>query len=171
MGSLMAGWDSRVMDSKKVSVIVVFVRSKSLTRKEIENNWRFKRKSEEEHLMAVATLEARIWESPEKFRPERFVVTEGEENVDVRGNDLRLAPFGAGHRVCPGKALGLATVQLWVAKLFHHFQWFADPRHPADLGEVLKLSCEMLNGSSASCNSCFQSALLILGVEATMEPI
>ena len=50
MGSLMAGWDSPVMDSKKV----VFERNKSLTREEIENYWRFKRKSEEEHLMAVA---------------------------------------------------------------------------------------------------------------------
>eukprot|EP01018_Ginkgo_biloba_P017243 Gb_12367 [translate_table: standard] len=91
------------------------------------------------------THDPHIWESPEKFRPERFVVAEGGENVDVRGNDLRLAPFGAGRRVCPGKALGLATVQLWVAKLLHHFQWFADPQHPADLGEVLKLSCEMVH--------------------------
>ncbi|GLJ07952.1 hypothetical protein SUGI_0078220 [Cryptomeria japonica] len=85
-----------------------------------------------------------IWDSPEQFRPERFLESEGGENVDVRGNDLRLAPFGAGRRVCPGKALGLSTVHLWVAKLLHHFHWVAHELHPVDLSEVLKLSCEML---------------------------
>eukprot|EP01018_Ginkgo_biloba_P017238 Gb_30745 [translate_table: standard] len=89
------------------------------------------------------THDPHIWESPEKFRPERFVIAEGGENVDVRGNDLRLAPFGAGRRVCPGKALGLTSVQLWVAKLLHHFRWLPSPNHPVDLSETLKLSCEM----------------------------
>eukprot|EP01018_Ginkgo_biloba_P023022 Gb_36469 [translate_table: standard] len=73
-----------------------------------------------------------------------FVVAEGGENVDVRGKDLMLTPFDAGRRVCLEKALGLATAQLWVAKLLHHFQSFVDPQH-ADLGEVLKLSCEMVH--------------------------
>ena len=86
-----------------------------------------------------------IWDSPDQFRPERFVESEGGENVDVRGSDLRLAPFGAGRRVCPGKALGLSTVQLWVAKLMHHFHWAQHEQHPVDLSEVLKLSCEMLH--------------------------
>lgn len=89
------------------------------------------------------THDPSIWESPHEFRPERFVVSEGGEDVDVRGNDLRLAPFGAGRRVCPGKALGLATVNLWVAKLLHHFQWLPHAEHPVDLSEVLKPSCEM----------------------------
>eukprot|EP01018_Ginkgo_biloba_P038433 Gb_11826 [translate_table: standard] len=89
------------------------------------------------------THDPNIWDSPSKFLPQRFVVSEGGQNVDVRGNDLRLAPFGAGRRVCPGKALGLATVHLWVAKLLHHFKWAAHPQHPVDLSEVLKLSCQM----------------------------
>lgn len=91
------------------------------------------------------THDPQIWESPNEFRPERFVEAEGGKNVDVRGNDLRLAPFGAGRRVCPGKALGLATVNLWVAKLLHHFQWIPSAERPVDLSEVLKLSCEMAN--------------------------
>lgn len=89
------------------------------------------------------THDPQIWDSPNEYRPERFVVSEGGENVDVRGNDLRLAPFGAGRRVCPGKSLGLATVNLWVAKLVHHFEWIPSAEHPVDLSEVLKLSCEM----------------------------
>ncbi|KAJ6774947.1 CYTOCHROME P450 FAMILY 78 PROTEIN [Salix purpurea] len=89
--------------------------------------------------MWAITHDPHVWEDPLEFKPERFI----EADVDVRGNDLRLAPFGAGRRVCPGKNLGLVTVTLWVAKLVHSFKWKQDVDHPVDLGEVLKLSCEM----------------------------
>eukprot|EP00253_Pinus_taeda_P019189 PITA_19189 len=89
------------------------------------------------------THDPQIWERPHQFRPERFLLSEGGEHVDVRGNDLRFAPFGAGRRVCPGKALGLRTVHLWMAKLLHHFTWLPSPNHPVELTEILKLSCEM----------------------------
>ncbi|XP_011015161.1 PREDICTED: cytochrome P450 78A7-like [Populus euphratica] len=89
--------------------------------------------------MWAITHDPHVWEDPLEFKPERFI----EADVDVRGGDLRLAPFGAGRRVCPGKNLGLVTVTLWVAKLVHHFKWVHDGEHPVDLSEVLKLSCEM----------------------------
>ncbi|KAG6768363.1 hypothetical protein NC652_019285 [Populus alba x Populus x berolinensis] len=89
--------------------------------------------------MWAITHDPHVWEDPLEFKPERFI----EAEVDVRGGDLRLAPFGAGRRVCPGKNLGLVTVTLWVAKLVHHFKWVPDGEHPVDLSEVLKLSCEM----------------------------
>ncbi|XP_055822973.1 cytochrome P450 78A7-like [Solanum dulcamara] len=95
--------------------------------------------------MWAITHDSDVWENPLEFKPERFVVSEGGVNVDVRGCDLRLAPFGAGRRVCPGKNLGLVTVMLWVAKLVQHFEFVEDGPHPVDLGEVLKLSCEMKN--------------------------
>lgn len=84
------------------------------------------------------------------FKPERFLKSEGGADMDVRGGNLRLAPFGAGRRVCPGKTLGLVTVSLWVAKLVHHFNWVEDVAcNPVDLSEVLKLSCEMKNPLTA----------------------
>ncbi|KAL4197683.1 hypothetical protein AMTRI_Chr04g252330 [Amborella trichopoda] len=95
--------------------------------------------------MWAITHDEGVWDRPEEFRPERFVVAEGGEAVDVRGSDLRLAPFGAGRRVCPGKSLGLVTVAMWVAKLVRHFEWVQPPDSPVDLSEVLKLSCEMKN--------------------------
>ncbi|KAL3339681.1 hypothetical protein AABB24_028338 [Solanum stoloniferum] len=95
--------------------------------------------------MWAITHDSDVWENPLEFKPERFVVSEGGVNVDVRGGDLRLAPFGAGRRVCPGKNLGLVTVMFWVAKLVQHFEFMEDGAHPVDLGEVLKLSCEMKN--------------------------
>ncbi|KAF8405829.1 hypothetical protein HHK36_007906 [Tetracentron sinense] len=93
--------------------------------------------------MWAITHDSKVWEEASKFKPERFVESMGGTNVDVRGNDLRLAPFGAGRRVCPGKNLGLVTVSLWVAKLVHHFNWLPNKENPIDLTEVLKLSSEM----------------------------
>jgi cytochrome P450 len=86
-----------------------------------------------------------IWANPHNFCPERFLPLEGGMDFDVRGSDLRLAPFGAGRRVCPGRALGMTTVQLWLAQLLHKFEWVASTDHPVDLSEVLKLSCEMVH--------------------------
>ncbi|KAI8531609.1 hypothetical protein RHMOL_Rhmol11G0149600 [Rhododendron molle] len=95
--------------------------------------------------MWAITHDPNVWADSFLFKPERFMLSEGGEDVDVRGNDLRLAPFGAGRRVCPGKNLALATVSLWVAKLVHHFKWVEDGSRAVDLGEMLKLSCEMKN--------------------------
>ncbi|CAL5365544.1 unnamed protein product [Camellia sinensis] len=99
--------------------------------------------------MWAITHDSHVWEDPHVFKPERFLVSEGGADVDVRGSDLRVAPFGAGRRVCPGKNLGLVTVNLWVAKLVHHFQWVRDEANQVDLSEVLKLSCEMKRPLSA----------------------
>ncbi|KAF5468507.1 hypothetical protein F2P56_012652 [Juglans regia] len=49
MGSLMAGWDSRVQDSKSVA----YKRNRSSTRGEIDAYWRAKKKAEEEHLRDI----------------------------------------------------------------------------------------------------------------------
>ncbi|KAL5846080.1 hypothetical protein ACOSQ3_009604 [Xanthoceras sorbifolium] len=95
--------------------------------------------------MWAITHDPNVWEDASAFKPERFLKSEGGTDVDVRGLDLRLAPFGAGRRVCPGKNLGLVTVSLWVAKLVHRFEWVEDMAKPVDLSELLKLSCEMKN--------------------------
>ncbi|RCV42954.1 hypothetical protein SETIT_9G257000v2 [Setaria italica] len=94
--------------------------------------------------MWAITHDPAVWADPYAFAPERFLPSEGGADVDVRGGDLRLAPFGAGRRVCPGKNLGLATVGLWVARLVHAFEWaLPDGAPPVCLDEVLKLSLEM----------------------------
>lgn len=59
------------------------------------------------------------WKDPENFSPERFIGS----NVDVRGHDVQLIPFGTGRRGCPGIQLGLTIVQLIVAQLVHCFDW------------------------------------------------
>ncbi|XP_047172150.1 cytochrome P450 78A5-like [Vigna umbellata] len=89
--------------------------------------------------MWAITHDERVWAEPEKFEPGRFI----EEDVSIMGNDLRLAPFGSGRRVCPGKAMGLASVHLWLAQLLQSFEWVASDDGAVDLEERLKLSMEM----------------------------
>lgn len=58
-----------------------------------------------------------LWEHPEEFRPERFLDT----NVDYKGLDFELIPFGAGRRGCPGVTFAIAVSELALAKLVHNF--------------------------------------------------
>ncbi|XP_074310024.1 cytochrome P450 78A4-like [Silene latifolia] len=87
--------------------------------------------------MWAITHDPTIWKDPWAFKPSRFM----DEDVMIMGSDLRLAPFGSGRRVCPGRALGLATVHLWLARMLHEFKWM--PAQPVDLSERLRLSLEM----------------------------
>lgn len=63
------------------------------------------------------------WSEPLKFRPERFLPGGEKPNVDVKGNDFEVIPFGAGRRICAGMNLGLRMVQLLTATLAHAFDW------------------------------------------------
>ena len=90
--------------------------------------------------MWAITHDEKVWSDPEMFKPERFI----DEDVSVMGSNLKLAPFGSGRRVCPGKAMGLATVHLWLAMLLQSFKWVpSDDKVDVDLSERLKLSMEM----------------------------
>ncbi|GLT67969.1 hypothetical protein SLA2020_402390 [Shorea laevis] len=60
-----------------------------------------------------------VWKNPLEFRPERFL----EEDVDMKGHDFRLLPFGAGRRVCPGTHLAINLVTSMLGHLLHHFVW------------------------------------------------
>ncbi|KAL1561839.1 5-O-(4-coumaroyl)-D-quinate 3'-monooxygenase [Salvia divinorum] len=60
-----------------------------------------------------------VWKNPLEFRPERFL----EDDVDIKGHDFRLLPFGAGRRICPGAQLGLDMVTSMLGRLLHHFTW------------------------------------------------
>ncbi|KAI8543504.1 hypothetical protein RHMOL_Rhmol08G0223400 [Rhododendron molle] len=59
------------------------------------------------------------WENPELFWPERFLGSD----VDVKGQDFELIPFGAGRRICPAVSLANRMLQLMLASLVHSFEW------------------------------------------------
>jgi cytochrome P450 len=74
------------------------------------------------------------------FYPERFVTS----NVDFRGHDFQLIPFGSGRRGCPGIQLGLNTVSLVVAQLVHCFDWeLPFGMSPSDLDMTEKFGLSM----------------------------
>ncbi|KAK4601170.1 hypothetical protein RGQ29_010649 [Quercus rubra] len=102
--------------------------------------------------MWAITRDPQVWSDPLEFLPERFVCKDADVEFSIMGSDLRLAPFGAGRRTCPGKALGLTTVTFWVATLLHEFEWVKSDQTPVDLSEVLKLSCEMANPLTVKVN-------------------
>ncbi|KAI3759207.1 hypothetical protein L6452_06832 [Arctium lappa] len=59
------------------------------------------------------------WENPEEFLPERFLGSD----VDFRGRDFKLIPFGAGRRICPGISMGVILVEVLLANLVYLFDW------------------------------------------------
>ncbi|XP_072964105.1 cytochrome P450 71A1-like [Typha angustifolia] len=61
----------------------------------------------------------RYWDAPDEFCPERFYNSE----VDFKGCDFQLIPFGAGRRICPGMQFAVSTIELALANLVRGFDW------------------------------------------------
>ncbi|ESR36862.1 cytochrome P450 family 76 subfamily C polypeptide 7 [Citrus sinensis] len=59
------------------------------------------------------------WDNPHSFIPERFLGSD----VDFRGQNFELIPFGAGRRVCPGLPLAIRMLYLMLGSLINSFDW------------------------------------------------
>ncbi|GJS66229.1 cytochrome P450 71A1-like protein [Tanacetum coccineum] len=99
------------------------------------------------HIKAIITsissgLETESWENPEEFLPERFLGSD----IDFRGNDFELIPFGGGRRICPGITLGVLMAELLLANLIYLFDWkfYSRPQphgHLTPIGLLRETTC------------------------------
>ncbi|KAF3789386.1 Cytochrome P450 78A9 [Nymphaea thermarum] len=92
--------------------------------------------------------------NPLEFRPERFL-PEGEgEDVDITGTrGIKMMPFGAGRRICPGMGLALLHLQYFVANMVREFEWSVPDGEPVDLTEKVEFTVVMKNPLRAKIES------------------
>ncbi|GKV44698.1 hypothetical protein SLEP1_g51858 [Rubroshorea leprosula] len=63
--------------------------------------------------------DSNLWENPYEFYPERFE----DNDIDFKGSNYELLPFGAGRRICPALAMGITNVEFALANLLYCFDW------------------------------------------------
>uniref|UniRef100_A0A1W7HBR7 Cytochrome P450 n=1 Tax=Scoparia dulcis TaxID=107240 RepID=A0A1W7HBR7_SCODU len=85
--------------------------------------------------------DADTWSNPLEFKPERFLDSE----VDMRGRDFELIPFGAGRRICPGLPLAVRMVPVVLGSLLNCFDWKIENGKELDMEEKLGITLAKAN--------------------------
>ncbi|VAI92541.1 unnamed protein product [Triticum turgidum subsp. durum] len=69
--------------------------------------------------------DGKTWTDPDEFLPERFLPGgEAEDVGPMPGRkEIRMMPFGAGHRHCPGMSMGMLHTKCFVVALVREFEW------------------------------------------------
>nr|ALG05124.1 cytochrome P450 [Sinopodophyllum hexandrum] len=94
--------------------------------------------------VAEIGLNPKVWEDPMEFRPERFLGD--KEGFDVTGSrEIKMMPFGAGRRICPGWGLALLHLEYFLANLVMNFMWTVEDGCEVDLSEKQEFTTVMKN--------------------------
>ncbi|KAG5602757.1 hypothetical protein H5410_034127 [Solanum commersonii] len=97
-------------------------------------------------MVADMGLDPLVWENPLDFNPDRFLSSDDTEAFDIIGNkEIKMMPFGAGRRVCPGYLLALLHLEYFVANLVWHFEWKPVDGNNVDLSEKQEFTVMMKN--------------------------
>ncbi|KAK4284483.1 hypothetical protein QN277_001308 [Acacia crassicarpa] len=97
-------------------------------------------------LVAEMGWDPKVWENPMEFKPERFLnIENGDEVFDITGSkEIKMMPFGAGRRMCPGYNLAMFHLEYFVANLVWNFEWKAS-NGGVDLTEKQEFTVVMNN--------------------------
>ncbi|KAJ0099775.1 hypothetical protein Patl1_22008 [Pistacia atlantica] len=96
-------------------------------------------------LIADMGRDPNVWEDPVEFKPERFLFSHGDKSFDIRGREIKMMPFGAGRRICPGLGFAILHLDYFVANLIWHFEWSAVDGEDIDLSEKIDITIKMKN--------------------------
>ncbi|WOK92894.1 Cytochrome P450 [Canna indica] len=95
---------------------------------------------------AGSSWEGEVWEDPMEFRPERFMEGGEGEGVDITGSkEMKMMPFGAGRRICPGMGMAMLHLQYFVANLAWKLEWTAGVGEEVNLSEKEEFAVVMKN--------------------------
>ncbi|KAI7748966.1 hypothetical protein M8C21_033883 [Ambrosia artemisiifolia] len=97
-------------------------------------------------------LDPKVWDEPMEFKPERFLVNDAIFDVSGR-KEIKMMPFGAGRRMCPGYELALFHLQYFVANSIWYFDWSVPDGYDVDLSEEVELTVVMKNPLRARVSS------------------
>lgn len=95
-------------------------------------------------MVAEMGWDPKVWEDPMEFKPERFLGGSQAVAVDITGSkEIKMMPFGAGRRICPGYGLAMLHLEYFVANLVWRFEWENDGVDDVDLSEKQEFTIVM----------------------------
>jgi cytochrome P450 family 89 subfamily A len=82
-----------------------------------------------------------VWEEPLNFMPERFFKGKGMHAIEK--DKIKMMPFGAGRRACPGEGIATLVLEYFVANLVRTFHWKRIENKEIDMTELPGLTVTM----------------------------
>ncbi|CAD5318374.1 unnamed protein product [Arabidopsis thaliana] len=125
-----------------------FVLPHSVTEDTVLGGYKVPKKGTINFMVAEIGRDPMVWEEPMAFKPERFMGE--EEAVDITGSrGIKMMPFGAGRRICPGIGLAMLHLEYYVANMVREFEWKEVQGHEVDLTEKFEFTVVMKHSLKA----------------------
>ncbi|KAM7279708.1 hypothetical protein ACFE04_006842 [Oxalis oulophora] len=120
-----------------------FVLPHKVTEDVVLNGYRLPENGTVNFMVAEMGWDPKVWENPMEFKPERFLNNE-EVVFDITGSrEIKMMPFGAGRRICPGYGLAMLHLEYFVTNLVWNLKFNAVDGDEVSLEEEQKFTVAM----------------------------